>query len=129
MNLTPQLLLNMFILITVCLYIAIRHTDIPFVIYMVYAFTCVFVGLWITVISLYVADVRIESEGVIANLRTGNYLVNTGLTPDERLGILKRSRAHRLLRVSVGQYSDYTVDVLVGLWDEILNQLIFLLTL
>ena len=47
----------------------------------------------------------------------------------ERMAALKRAKALRHTYGNVGIVAEYSIDVPVGVWDEILNQILFLLTL
>ena len=51
------------------------------------------------------------------------------LPPVKRRELLLRARALRPVVVKVGEFSECSFEVLMNIWDEIINQLVFLLTL
>ena len=40
----------------------------------------------------------------------------------------KRGKATRPLNYRIGEFMEFSLDVPMGIWDEILNQLVFLLS-
>ena len=51
------------------------------------------------------------------------------LEPPQREYLTRKARALRPFYFTIGQFSDMTFEGLVGVWDEILNQFLFLLSL
>ena len=69
------------------------------------------------------------SEEVLGKLR--DFGVNwreTEVSDLQRLRCLKTAKACRPLRVPVGIFGELSFDIPVIMWDEILNQLLFLLS-
>ena len=70
------------------------------------------------------------SENTLGSLRCTENPYLLSLPMKERMAILRRAKALRPAFFSVGDFTDeFNVDVPVGVWEEILNQLVFLLTL
>ena len=51
------------------------------------------------------------------------------LTQAEKLEVMKRAQALRPVYIAVWEFAEFTLDVPVNLWDEVINQLLFLLSL
>ena len=59
--------------------------------------------------------------------RTAPYLQR--LTPADKLFVMRRARALQPVYIAMGEYAEITLDVPVNIWDEVINQLLFLLSL
>ena len=46
-----------------------------------------------------------------------------------RTQVLKRAKAMRVLEFPVGEFADFNMNLPIAMWDEILNQVLFLLSL
>lgn len=115
--------------IIILLYHVIRYSELPLLIRIgcfYVAFTELFVmstGCW----DFFMLT-RISGE-VLWKLRmdTNDYILR--LPRDKRGELLKRSRNVREWRVPVGFFTTFSLGIPVVIWEEILNQLIFLLSL
>ena len=67
-----------------------------------------------------------ESLGIL-RCREEEYFLRIPI--HERAAMLKRAKALRPAFFNVGSFSEFNVNVPIGTWDEIVNQLLFLLTL
>ena len=47
----------------------------------------------------------------------------------EKLLVMKRARALQPVYLAMGEFAEVTLDVPVSIWDEVINQLLFLLSL
>ena len=70
-----------------------------------------------------------ESEEAMENLKLKTHPFFHHLEPAERKYLFCSARALRPVGVTIGQFSDMTFEGLVGVWEEILNQFLFLLSL
>ena len=70
-----------------------------------------------------------EADEVLTNLqsRTAGYYRKLGRV--EKRELLKRSRAIQPVYLGIGQFTEMTLGVAMNLWDEVINQLLFLLSL
>ena len=66
------------------------------------------------------------AEEVIANLHSVKNFHGGGL---RGRGVLKRAKAFRPIKYPVWVFGEFSIEVPIIIWDEILNQLLFLLTL
>ena len=117
--------------IIVCFYVTIRHEDLPAILIANVAYVGVaLLGILFWIFQQMIGVMRI-SEAVIAALTTitpnGS---DNGRNPGWELKhyIVRRGKATRKLHFRVGEFTEASLDVSVGIWDEILNQLLFLLS-
>ena len=116
--------------IIITMYATIRHrNDLPWFIY----YSNVFVGVVITLATAWffydlLTGIQ-NSEDVVGRLQDPTDALKSGLYKREELdGFRRRAKAMRPLRVSLWVFSEATLDLPVAMWDEILNQLFFLLS-
>ena len=113
----------------VCFYIALRHTELPILLYLCFpyaGFTILVILFWIC----YDATVVIqESEKLLSQLRSDGSPYLAGLTREEKIKILLRSRAMRPLSFPISNFTTFSLAIPANVWDEVLNQIVFLLSL
>ena len=115
--------------IVIALYISLRHSDIAILIYL--AFVCLGVSLLILLFWFsfeFIALIR-STEAIVATLNSRDQAYFVQLSPDEQRFLTKCGKATRQAVIEIGDFVEYSIDCPIGFWDEILNQLIFLLTL
>ena len=112
-----------------CMYIPIQHHEVP-----AFLRLCFFlVGVIVLIICFWWSyDVVLlirASEEVLEKLRSfdHNWREN-GISDIQRLRYLKRAKACRPVGIPIGAFGEFSLDVPVIMWDEILNQLLFLLS-
>ena len=125
----PPTLFSVSLTIVFAAFVSIRYADLPFVYYV--AFPTVALGLMVSMfVGFYelVLSTR-DSEEILGQLRSldAAYLCGIPLTLRKRL--LKRAKALRTVELPVGEFADFSVTVPIALWDEMVNQVVFLLTL
>lgn len=112
----------------ICLYIPIQHPEVPL------ALNACF--LWVGAVILtiifwgsydFVLVIR-ASEEVIGKLASFDNRRDSGISGLQRQRFLKRAKACRPLEVPIGTFGEFSLEVPVIWWDEILNQLLFLLS-
>ena len=114
--------------IVLCLYVSIRHTELPTLTYLLFPYVALSMSVLIFWICFEVVKVIHASEVIVETLGTVKPQDRSRMTEKERLYIRKRARATRVLYFQMGEFMDFSLDVPVGIWDEIINQLLFLLT-
>ena len=116
--------------IIICFYVTIRHQEVPP--WLVPLFTYVGVSLFGTVFWItYQAMLVIRtSEAIIGALTTVDdpMLGSMRVPLTLQKYIAKRGKATRPLNIRIGAFMEFSLDVPIGIWDEILNQLVFLLS-
>ena len=111
------------------IYISIRHTDIPVFIYCLFAYTTV---LFLVELFDLCRDQMLAvraSENALSRLRSTVHRYLSRLPMKERMRIAKAGKALHPAFFSVCNYTQFNVNVPVGVWEETLNQTVFLLTL
>ena len=116
-----------------CFYIMIRPGDMPtWILLIIYNLGIMIFGLVFWICYQVVLVIR-ASEDIIRVLTT----IEVGQRSHGGMGVTSlalkkyiriRGKATRPLNYRIGEFNDFTLDVPIGIWDEILNQLLFLLT-
>ena len=114
--------------VTITLYITVRPSGLPFYVYVwVPLVGIIAFGL----ISWFVYDVvmvKRAAEHVLGTLQSRSAPFYGRLSADQRRELRQRTRALRPVHLSFGNFSDMSLEVLANIWDEMLNQLLFLLS-
>ena len=115
--------------IVLLLYLSAKPEGIPpfihyFVPLIAFATILILSWLWYDVVML-----KRESEETMEKLQSKMHKFLWHLKPAERKYLFRSARALRPASVTIGQFSDMTYEGLVGVWEEILNQFLFLLSL
>ena len=115
--------------IVVTLYITCRPTAMPLIIYVAFPLSALTVLLVVFRICYDAVVAKRAGDGVLGNLqsRTAGYF--SRLEQAEKREMTRRVRALQPVYIGIGQFSEITLEVSMSIWDEILNQLLFLLTL
>ena len=116
-------------LVIVALYICIRAVGVPWWLYLFFISSCVTLLLltfWLP--YQFVLAVR-ASEDVVGVLTSLKDIYSGELSLNERKYLARKAKATRILGYRMGGFGNFSFDVPVVMWDEILNQLLFLLSL
>ena len=115
--------------IVITLYVTCRPAAMPLILYFGFPLSAM-VLLFIVFRICYDAVVaKRAGDGVLGNLqsRTAGYFSRLG--PVEKREMTRRARALQPVYIGMGEFSEITLEMWMSIWDEILNQLLFLLTL
>ena len=108
-------------------YLPLRHHELPgFITLLLVALAALIMAIVFWLCFEGVTIIR-NSEEIVQELRsqpTGEQ----GLSPAQRKLFLKRAKALRPFSVAVGTFGEFNLDVPTIMWEEILNQLVFLLS-
>ena len=122
-------LFNMGVGAIICLYIPLGLPESPAWLSFCFLFlAAVILGVvfWMAYDMVLVAR---ASEEVLRRIKSFNeHWRENGISDLQRLGLLKRAKAMRPIGVPIGEFGEMSLDVPVIMWDEILNQLLFLLS-
>ena len=115
--------------IVITLYLTVRPSGLPpfihfWVPFIAFGVFVILSWLWYDVVTL-----KREADEVKDNLQARTHEFLRDLEPNQREYLARRARALRSFYLAIGQFSDMTFEGLVGVWDEILNQFVFLLSL
>ena len=92
-----------------------------------------YVGVTLLVIMFWLAyngitDMR-DSEAILGELQSLSSQELLVLSLPQRKQVMKKVKSFRPLAFPMGPFVDLTFSVPMAIWDEILNQLLFLLSL
>ena len=115
--------------VTMVLYVTFRPSGLPLFVYC--WFPLVAAGSVVIITWLFYDGVlsKRAADEVLANLqsRTAGYYARLG--PAEKMELLRRSRALQPVYLGIGQFTEISLEVAMNVWDEVINQLLFLLSL
>ena len=125
----PPSLFDGGVIIVLASYLTMRHTDLPW--YMYYWFPYLTVLFSVMMFALCYDGVVVirSSEGTLGTLRSTEKQYFLRLPIEEKKSMIRRGKALRPAFFSVGNFTEFNMDVPIGMWDEMVNQLMFLLTL
>ena len=113
--------------IIICLYMTIRHTEVP-VVYVGFLYTAFnLLGILFWVSFEIVALVR-ATEDMVGILSSRKHKFLNWLPLPQKMYIRKAGKAAKPIRQDVGSIGEFSITVPFAVCDEILNQLLFSLT-
>ena len=89
------------------------------------AFDAMFAVSWLVYDGVMV---KRTGETVLGKLQSQSEPFYWRLSLDQRKELSRRARALRPVKLSFGNFADASLEVLANIWDEVFNQLLFLLT-
>ena len=108
-------------------FVAIRYTMLPLYLYVVFPNTAVTLMLIILWVGYDLTAFTRDSEDVLGKLRSHQAPYLRSMPKGVRTGVMKRARAMRVIGFPIGDFADWTINVSIVIWDEILNQVVCLL--
>ena len=69
------------------------------------------------------------SENIIGQLLSPGQACLVGMARTEKIAVLKRARSFRALLLPIGGFCLFSISVIQVIWEEILNQILFLFSL
>ena len=115
--------------IIICLYITIRHPELPIYLYILFPYVAANLFSLLFYLAYELMMMIRASEAVLDTLSSTEGQYYQAASIQQRLYIRKLAKSTRPLSFRMGIFMNFSLDVPVGIWDEILNQLLFLLTL
>ena len=122
------ILVNFGLAVIICLYIPLGRPEVPAWLSFCFLFEAIVVFGVIFWVAYDIALIGRACEEVLGKLKSfdegwrGN-----GISDLQRSRFIKRARACRPIQIPIGSFGEFSLDVPVIMWDEILNQLLFLL--
>ena len=110
-------------------FLTMRYSEVPWYIYMWFPYVA---ALFTVVLFALCYDGILAiraSEESLSTLRSMEKQYFLRMPIQERKAMIRRAKAFRPAFFSVGNFTEFNMDVTIGVWDEIVNQLMFLLTL
>ena len=110
-------------------FLGLRHGDLPTLIYVFNAVSGP-AGMLLLFGQIYegVCVVRASDE-IVAELLATDRPYLQGMTKRKKMAVLKRAEAFRAVSLPIGSFGHFSMHVVQGLWEEILNQILFLFSL
>lgn len=113
--------------IIICFFVTIRNEGVPVALIMLFAYVGVSIFATLFWICYEIIMVTRMADGILETLTSTEKGSYTSLPNQQRRYISKRGKATRAIGYRIGGFMEFSLNVPVGLWDEIVNQLLFLL--
>ena len=110
------------------MFIGIRHTDLPLLLYSVYPAAAVCLLFNVFGFAVEVTTVQKQSDEIVENLQM-RARSRQHVSIEQRQWAMRKVKSMKPLPFQVGPYTEFSFSVPLAAWDEILNQLFFLLSL
>ena len=114
--------------VIITLFVTIRYTQLPLMFYIIFPYvglTVIFMMFW----QFYdVIRILRAAENILEPLWSHEAPYLKRLSKVERTKVLKKAKAMRPLVFPIGD-SEFSINVPIMTWEEILNQMVFLLSL
>ena len=115
--------------ITIFLYVTCRPSGLPFIIYCAYP-TSGAMGLFILFRFCYEAVVtKRRGDEAVGSLQSRTRGYFRTLEVGEKREMMRRATALQPVYMALGEFVEITLEVSVSIWDEIIDQLLFFLSL
>ena len=115
--------------IILALYITVRPLGFPWFVYMWCPLVAI-VGIFIISWIFYdIVMIKRAAEEVVGRLQSRSEWMCRSLALDQRKELRRRAGTLRPIHLSLWNFADASFEVLANVWDEVLNQLLFLLSL
>ena len=115
--------------IIVCFYVSIRDSELPLIIYILFLIAGVTMFFWLFWYAYQVVMMVRVAEEIVGIFTAAPYKHYKELLREEKKYLMRKGRATRPLGYRMGNFADFSLDVPVATWEEIVNQLLFLLSL
>ena len=126
---SPPGIFNSGLIIVLTWFLTMRHSQVPWYIYMWFPYIAILFTVVLFALC-YDGILAIRaSKKVLSILRSNEKQYFLRLPAEDRKAMMRRAKALRPAFFSVGNFTDFNVDVPIGVWNQIVNQLVFLLTL
>ena len=115
--------------ITLLLYATITASGLPM---LIHCWLPIIAGVTISLTTWIFLDAvwaKRAADEVLENLQSRTEDCYGRLPLTERKELVRRARALQPLYLGLGNFTELSFDVIISVWDEVLNQLLFLLSL
>ena len=115
--------------IIVCLYVTIRHNDVPPFLIPVFFYTAITlfgIVFWFCIQTINVSRASEARIGLLTAIPVGIGNENGISDPWElKKYTAKKRKATRAMNFRLGDFMEFSIDVPISIWEEILNQVVF----
>ena len=115
--------------VTITLYVTFRPLGLPLLMhgcFPVLAFVSILIVTWLFYDGVVA---KRAADEVLANLQSKTAGYYQRLEPASKKELARRGRALQPVYLGIGQFSEITLEVAMNIWDEVINQLLFCLSL
>ena len=74
-------------------------------------------------------SIKRSADAALANLQSRMTACYQRLQRAEKTEFVRTARALQPIRLAIGEFTNITLDVVTTIWEEVINQLLFLLSL
>lgn len=124
----PPWLLSLSSTVIVTMFVTLRYTELPLIFYVFFPYTAVTLMILIFWQSYDMFRAIRASEDTLGGLGQHGASYFQGMTKPKRLETMKRSKAMRPLVFYVAD-TEFSLNLPINTWDEIVSQTLFLLSL
>ena len=123
----PPTIFSFSVAIIICTFVSIRHTGLPIYLYVIFpytGFTLLFITFWL---SYDIALITRDLENIRLQLLSNESQYLGQKSKRERKELMMRARAMRVSEFPVDDFADFSLNVPIVVWEEVMNQVLFLL--
>ena len=109
-------------------FVSIRYTELPIYYYVVFpntAFTLMLIIFWLSYDGVLFTR---ASEDILSTLLSYEAPYVRQMPRAVRVQVMKRARAMRVIEFPIGEFADFSINLPITIWEEVLNQVLFLLS-
>ena len=124
----PPTIFSVSLTIIVTGFVSIRYTGLPFMYYIFFpntAFTLMLIIFWLSYDGVLLTR---DFEDILGQLWSYEAPYLQSMPKIERTKVMKRAKAMRVVEVPIGEFADFTIMLPITIWEEVLNQILFLLS-
>ena len=127
-NVLPPAIFSVSLGIIICMFVSIRHTELPIYLYLVFPYVGITDFLIIFWMSYDIVLITRDFEYIRGQFlcHDAPYLVQK--TKWDRKHVMMRARAMRVVEFPLGDFADFSFNLPIAVWDEVVNQVLFLLS-
>ena len=124
----PPALLSASLTVIITSFVSIRCTTLPLLFYFMFpyfAFTVLLTTFWVIYDAVLITR---DSEYVRGKLLSYDSSHLRRMSKHERTLVMKRAKALQVTEFPIGDFADISLTLAFVIWDEIVNQVLFLLS-
>ena len=115
--------------ITILLYITFRPSGLPILVYCWFPIVAVVAMFSIAWLCYDAVIIKRKADEALGHLQSRSAGFLRWCQRSDKKELLSRGRALQPAYLALGEFTEFTLEVPMNVWDEVLNQLLFLLSL
>ena len=124
----PATIFSVSLTTIVTTFISIRYTELPFMYYIFFvntAFTLMLIIFWLCYDLVLITR---DSEGILSQLLSYEAQHLRHMPKAIKTQVMKKARAMRVIEFPIGDFADFAISLPIAIWEEIVNEVLFLLS-